>query len=188
MQHPVTEQHEAVPETQHRVCVDLLNAALGKEIATTLQYLYFHARFEDARYLHLSQIMRRIAIAEMRHIEEFSDRILFLEGDIDMNPAFRTRQMEDPTEMLRFAVQLEENTVRSYNEAARLAAEERDAATHKLFEETIAEEEAHLDTFRAELDHLEQYGERYLALQAEAGSRHAAQELGRANEAFEKGE
>ncbi len=150
MQHPVTEQHEAVPETQHRVCVDLLNAALGKEIATTLQYLYFHARFEDARYLHLSQIMRRIAIAEMRHIEEFSDRILFLEGDIDMNPAFRTRQMEDPTEMLRFAV--------------------------------------HLDTFRAELDHLEQYGERYLALQAEAGSRHAAQELGRANEAFEKGE
>ena len=173
-------------KTKHRVSIDLLNEAIGKEIATTLQYLYFHAHFEDARYAYLSQILRRIAIAEMRHIEEFSDRVLFLEGDVDMNPSFHTRQIVDPKEMLRFAVQLEQHTIDTYNEASRIASEHRDAVTHKLFQDTIAEEEAHLDTFRTELDNLERYGDDYLALQSDAGSKQAMRELGRSIEGFER--
>ena len=54
-------------KNQYQVSIDLLNDAIGREIATTLQYMYFHARFEDARYRHLSRIMREVAIAEMRH-------------------------------------------------------------------------------------------------------------------------
>lgn len=164
-------------KSKSQASVDLLNAAVGKEIATTLQYMYFHTRFEDARYRYLSRIMREISIAEMRHIEEFADRILFLEGDVDMNPSFRTRQITDPKEMLRMAMQLEQSTVDSYNEASRIAAEHKDAVTHKMFQDIIAEEEAHLDTFRTELQNLIDYGEDYLALQSVAGSKHAAESL-----------
>ena len=164
-------------KTKYQVGIDLLNAAVGKEIATTLQYMYFHTHFEDARYRYLSRIMREISIAEMRHVEEFADRILFLEGDVDMNPSFRTRQITDVREMLAFAMQLEQSTIDSYNEASRIAAEHKDAATHKMFQDIIAEEEEHLDTFRTELQNLTDYGEKYLALQSVAGSKHAAKSL-----------
>ena len=164
-------------QSKYRVSIDLLNDAIGKEIATSLQYMYFHTHFEDARYRYLSRIMREISIAEMRHIEEFSDRVLFLEGDVDMNPAFRTRQMKDPKDMLRLAMQLEQSTIESYNQASRIAAEQLDSVTHKMFQDIVVEEERHLDKFRTELQNLMDYGEEYLALQSVAGSKQAAKEL-----------
>lgn len=159
--------------------VELLNDAVGKEIATSLQYIYFHTRFEDARYLYLSRLMREVGIAEMRHIEELAERILFLEGDVDMNPQFRTRQISEPRQALTLAMELEQSTIESYNRASRLAEEYGDAVTHKLFQDMIAEEEQHLDSFRTELQNLKDYGDDYLALQSIAGSRHAADMLGR---------
>ena len=144
---------ETTTETRNssqRVSIGLLNDAVGKEIASSLQYIYFHVHFEDARYRFLSELMHRVAIAEMRHIELFAERILFLGGDVEMNPSFRTRPLVEPLEMLRLAMQLEQNTVASYNEAARIACEQKDAATRALFERAVAEEERHLDAFRAE--------------------------------------
>ena len=78
----------------------------------------------------LSKKMRMISIAEMRHSEELSDRILFLQGDVNMNPSFTTRQISDPKEMFRCAIQLEQSTIDSYNDAARIAAEADDSVTH----------------------------------------------------------
>ena len=165
-------------QNKYQVSIDLLNDAVGKEIATSLQYMYFHTHFEDDRYQYLSKIMREISIAEMRHIEEFSDRILFLQGDVDMNASFRTRQVTDVKDMLRLALQLEQSTIDSYNEASRIASEHKDAVTHKMFQDIIAEEEQHLDTFRTELQNVLDYGEEYLALQSAAGSKHAAKSFG----------
>lgn len=161
-------------KNKYQVSIDLLNDAVGKEIATSLQYMYFHTHFEDDCYQYLSKIMREISIAEMRHIEEFSDRILFLQGDVDMNASFRTRQVTDVKEMLRMAMQLEQSTIDSYNEASRIASENKDAVTHKMFQDIIVEEEQHLDTFRTELQNLIDYGEEYLALQSAAGSKHTS--------------
>ena len=161
-------------KNKYQVSIDLLNDAVGKEIATSLQYMYFHTHFEDDRYQYLSKIMREISIAEMRHIEEFSDRILFLQGDVDMNASFRTRQVTDVKEMLRMAMQLEQSTIDSYNETSRIASENKDAVTHKMFQDIIVEEEQHLDTFRTELQNLIDYGEEYLALQSAAGSKHTS--------------
>ena len=129
---------------KYQKSIDLLNDALGKEIATSLQYMYFHVHFEDAGYEYLSKKMRMISIAEMRHSEELSDRILFLQGDVNMNPSFPTRQITDPKEMFRFAMQLEQSTIDSYNDAARIAAEADDSVTHKMFQDLAVEEEEHL--------------------------------------------
>lgn len=170
-------QKKSASEVRYEQSIDLLNDAVGKEIATSLQYMYFHTHFEDARYRYLSRIMREISIAEMRHIEELADRILYLEGDVDMNPQFRTRQISGPAEALQFAMELEQNTIDKYNEASRIASECDDAVTHKMFQNLIVEEEHHLDTFRTELQNLKDYGDEYLALQSVAGSRQAVKEL-----------
>ena len=188
VQNPTKPTTSAPSKEKHRISIDLLNDAIGREIATTLQYMYFHARFEDARYQHLSRIMREVAIAEMRHIEVFSDRIFFLEGDVNMNPAFQTRQMEDTEAILQFAMQLEQATIDFYNDASRIASEHKDAVTHKMFQDIIAEEESHMDTFRTELQNMHDYGDNYLALQSVAGSKAAAKQLHKVREANESDE
>ena len=45
--------------SSQRVSIGLLNDAVGKEIASSLQYIYFHVHFEDARYRYLSELMHR---------------------------------------------------------------------------------------------------------------------------------
>ena len=161
-------------KTKYKVSIDLLNDAVGKEIATSLQYMYFHTRFEDARYRYLSRIMREISIAEMRHIEEFSERIMFLEGDVDMNPAFETRRITDIADMLRFAIKVEQNTIDTYNAAAKTTAEINDTVTHHIFQQVTQCEEQHLDNFRIELQNITDYGKNYLALQSIGHSKEIA--------------
>ena len=60
--------------------------------------------------------------------------------------------------------------------------------THKMFQNLIVDEERHLDTFRTELQNLKDYGDEYLALQAVAGSRKAAEELHRNRHKHENNE
>ena len=103
--------------------------------------------------------MREISIAEMRHIEEFSDRILFLQGDVDMNASFRTRQVTDVKEMLRMAMQLEQSTIDSYNEASRIAAGEQGRRNAQDVSGHHRRGGGTLDTFRTELQNLIDYGE-----------------------------
>lgn len=171
---------------RYQASIDLLNEAVGKEIATSLQYMYFHTHFEDARYEYLSRIMRETSIAEMRHIEELADRILYLEGDVDMNPSFETRRVTEPAEMLELSMKLEQSTIETYNKASKLASDHGDAVTHKMFQDLIVEEEQHLDIFRTELQNLKDYGSEYLALQSVAGSKHTAKELKHRHEAYER--
>lgn len=106
-------------ENKYQKSIDCLNDAIGKEIATSLQYMYFHVHLEDAGYKYLASYFRKVSIEEMRHIEEFSERIMFLEGDVDMNPAFETRRITDIADMLRFAIKVEQNTIDTYNAAAK---------------------------------------------------------------------
>ena len=47
---------------KYQKSIDLLNDALGKEIATSLQYMYFHVHFEDAGYEYLSKKMRMLSL------------------------------------------------------------------------------------------------------------------------------
>ena len=86
--------------SKYQRSIDRLNDALGKEVSTTLQYIYFHTIFEDAGYEHLARLMRRVSIAEMEHIEHIAERILFLNGKVDMNPSYRAQQIVHYREQL----------------------------------------------------------------------------------------
>ncbi len=156
---------------KYQKSIDRLNEAIGKEIATTLQYLYFHVHFEDDGYEYFSKMMKQTSITEMFHIDKIADRIMFLQGDVEMMPSFEPRKIHDVKEAMEFSMTLEQRTVDSYNEWARLCAAEDDQITHKLFQDLSKEEEEHLDMFRTEMENMLNYGEQYLALQSVAHSK-----------------
>lgn len=165
---PVSEKTAASNYCQS---IELMNRAVGLEIATSMQYMYFHVRCEDAGYHYLARMFRNASITEMRHIEQFADRILFLKGDVEMNPAFRTRQITDVKEMLALSRQLERSTIDHYNAWAKACSEGCDAASQTLFRTILQDEEGHFDTFDTEHQNIEDYGKEYLALQSIARSR-----------------
>ena len=99
---------------------------------------------------------------------------MFLEGDVDMNPAFETRRITDIADMLRFAIKVEQNTIDTYNAAAKTTAEINDTVTHHIFQQVTQCEEQHLDNFRIELQNITDYGKNYLALQSIGHSKEIA--------------
>ncbi len=146
--------------------IDVLNQAVGAEIATVLQYIYFHTHCDDQGYSLLARLFKTTAIQEMVHIEEFAERILFLDGDVVMKPSFEVKQIRDVKQMVEMALALEKKTVEDYNRWAKECSTWEDSVSYKMFEGITAEEEVHQDNFQIELDHMETFGATYLALQS----------------------
>jgi bacterioferritin len=150
----------------HEKSIVLLNKAVADELAAVHQYMYFHFHLDDQGYDLLSSMFRRIAIKEMTHAEMLAERILFLKGEVEMELAFPVEKIQEVSEMLKKSAKMEEDAVTSYNKWANESAANADSVTKKLFELLAEEEEGHYDQFDLQLDQVEKFGERYLALQS----------------------
>ncbi len=146
--------------------IELLNKAVGEELLAVDQYMYFHFVCDDRGYDPLAAIFKRLAIIEMTHVEKLAERILFLKGDVIMKRPRHAESICDVKEMLKCAMGLEEDSVKHYNEWAKICSENSDSVSKKLFEDLTADEEGHFDIFDTEEDNMKQFGENYLALQA----------------------
>jgi bacterioferritin len=146
--------------------IELLNKAISEELVAVHQYMYFHFHCDDQGYDMLAGIFKKTAIEEMIHIEHLADRVLFLNGDIDMVPAQGVKKITDVKEMLVFAQESENEAIEMYNDFAKQSAENKDSATKKIFESLVDDEERHFDQFDNEMENMEKFGDRYLALQA----------------------
>jgi len=146
--------------------IDLLNRAIGDELSAINQYMYFHFHCDDQGYDLLGGLFKKTAIEEMRHVEKIADRILFLKGEIAMEASQKVNCTSDIREMLSFAKVEEESAIMMYNEFANQSATNLDSVTKRLFEDIIIDEERHFDQFDTEIDNLERFGDRYLALQS----------------------
>jgi bacterioferritin len=107
----------------------------------------------------------------MLHVENLAERILFLKGEVEMDALHEVKKIHDVGEMLRTARGMEEESIRDYNVWANECGTNADAISKKLFEDLVAEEERHFDQYDTELDNLERFGEKYLALQSMERSR-----------------
>jgi len=111
-------------------------------------------------------LFKRTAITEMGHIEKLAERILFLKGDVEMVAGFAVERLTDPIKILAKAAEMESNSARDYNKWARECAENLDAASKKIFEELVGDEEMHFGAFDKQQEHIRQFGPAYLALQS----------------------
>lgn len=156
--------------------IELLNKAVAEEMTAVNQYMYFHILLEDMGYDYLAAYFKRTSIKEMIHVEKFAERILYLKGELELRASKGVQKIHDVKEMLELANKMELDTIQNYNEWAKICADESDAASKKLFEAILLEEEEHQDQFDTELDNMNNFGDNYLALQSIAHSKSAAKE------------
>ncbi len=158
----------------HEKIVVLLNKAIADELSAVHQYMYFHFHCEDQDYELLAGLFIRTAIEEMGHIELCAERILFLGGEIEMVSSMEVKKIHDVKEMLKLARQMEEDSTKDYNIWANESSANADSGTKKVFEGLVDDEERHFDQYDTEMQNIEKFGERYLALQSIEGSKSRA--------------
>jgi bacterioferritin len=114
----------------------------------------------------LANLFKKAAIAEMIHVERAAERILFLRGEVEMKTAEPVQKIHEVRAMLERAARMEEESAKEYNEWANLCGANNDSASKRLFEDLVAEEETHYDQYMTEVENMEKFGDRYLALQS----------------------
>lgn len=149
--------------------IELLNTAIADEIAAIHQYMYFHFRLDDLGYAPLANLLKMTAIEEMQHAEMIAERILFLGGEVEMVVGRETEKIHEADAMLEKARSLEQESIQMYNKFAVECAQNADSGSKKLFEDLVAAEEGHWDQFDQQSEHVQRFGEQYLALQSFQG-------------------
>lgn len=150
----------------HEKSIALLNKAVGEELSAVHQYMYFHFHCDDQGYDLLASLFRKVAIEEMMHTERLAERILFIKGEVEMIPSAAVIKEHELPKMLDMAKKMEEDAVAMYNEMANQCGAHADSASKKLFEDLVTDEERHFDQFDSQEDHLQKFGDNYLALQS----------------------
>ncbi|MHC4209421.1 MAG: ferritin-like domain-containing protein [Planctomycetota bacterium] len=150
----------------HEKSIELLNRAVADELSAVHQYMYFHFHCDDQGYDLLAGLFKKTAIEEMLHVERAAERILFLNGEVEMKTPEEVQKIQDVRSMLERASAMEHQAVRDYNGWANESAANADSATKRVFEDLVLDEARHFDQYTTEMENMDKFGERYLALQS----------------------
>jgi bacterioferritin len=126
--------------------LELMNKGIARELQVSIQYMWQHVLATGIQGAVVEDVFKEIAITEMKHAEEIAERLAYLGGTPTLKP--------DPIvvglsleEMLRLDEKAEEEAIRLYNQTIKVARDENDSTTRRMFEKILAEEEEHIDTF-----------------------------------------
>ncbi len=149
--------------------IELLNEVLTAELTAVNQY-FLHAKMMDNwGYRRLADHTRDESIDEMRHAEQLTERILYLEGVPNLQRLSPLRIGETVPEQFRTDLDLEYAAVERLNRGIAVARDAGDNGTRDLLERILVSEEEHVDWLETQLDTIGQIGtENYLAQQLHA--------------------
>jgi rubrerythrin len=88
----------------------------------------------------------------MGHIGKIAERILFLKGEVEMVASGPVKKITEAEAMLTEAIRSEQQSVQDYSRFALQCSEVADAASRKIFEDLVADEERHADGFEKQSD------------------------------------
>jgi bacterioferritin len=126
--------------------LELMNKGIARELQVSIQYMWQHILVRGIKSVAVEDIFKEIAVVEMKHAEEIAERSAYLGGipTIKPDPIFVGNDLE---EMLKLDEKAEEEAILLYKTTIKIAKEEDDVTTRRLFEKILAEEEEHIDTF-----------------------------------------
>ncbi|MBA3312136.1 MAG: bacterioferritin [Planctomycetota bacterium] len=144
--------------------IDALNAGLTVELTAINLYFINSKMCQNWGLNHLAKHFYDESIEEMLHAQKVIDRILFLDGVPEIARYDVIKVGKTPEEQIRNSLELETKGQVHYNEAMRIAVEEKDNGSRELMEQLLIETEESIDWCEAQLDLIKFVGiERYLA-------------------------
>jgi bacterioferritin len=138
--------------------IEYLNKALRHELAAVNQYWLHYRILDNWGYRDFAKTWREESIEEMRHADVLVARILFLDGQPNMQSLDQLRIGRSVKEILECDLAAEMSARELYLEAARYCDEVNDRVSMNLFETLTADEEKHIDFLEAQLTLVEQLG------------------------------
>jgi len=132
--------------------VDYLNKALRHELTAVNQYWLHYRLLDNWGYKVLAKQWRKESIEEMRHADKLIERIIFLDGNPNMQTLESLRIGQTVKEVLDRDLQAETEARALYEEAATHCHSVKDYVTRELFEQLMHDEEHHIDFLETQID------------------------------------
>ena len=147
--------------------IELLNEALRNELTAVNQYWLHYRLLDHWGIKRLADFERHESIDEMKHADELSERILYLDGLPNFQALGRLRIGESVEEVLRADLDLEREAVTQLKDAIFHCESVRDYVSRDLFARILSNEEEHIDLLGKQFDMIERMGlQNYIALQS----------------------
>ncbi len=124
--------------------LDVLNQSIARELQVIVQYMWQHVMAIGLDSAAIAGKFRGLAMEEMKHAEQFAERLNYLNGVPTTKPT-PVRVGGTIEEMLQDDVVAEEEAIALYKGAIELCFEVKDHTTRTLFEKVLADEEEHHD-------------------------------------------
>ena len=150
-------------ENRKAKVIEVLNKARALELHAIHQYMNQHYSLDDMDYGELAANMKLIAIDEMRHAENFAERIKELGGEPTTNKEGKVVTGQDVPAIYESDANQEDATIEAYSQFLAVCKEQGDIVTARLFERIIEEEQAHLTYYDNIGNHIKNLGDTYLA-------------------------
>jgi bacterioferritin len=125
---------------------DMMQQAIAREIQVSVQYMWQHVMAKGLESAEIADVFEDVAMAEMKHAEKIAERIFYF----DITPTTKPDPIKvggTVKEMLKYDAKAEEEAIDLYKKIIKQASAEGDSTTRLLFEQILADEEDHHDTF-----------------------------------------
>ena len=132
--------------------IDYLNKALRHELTAVNQYWLHYRLLDNWGYKALAKQWRKESIEEMQHADKLIERIIFLDGNPNMQTLDSLRIGQTVKEVLDRDLQAETEARALYEEAATHCHSVKDYVTRGLFEQLMHDEEHHIDFLETQID------------------------------------
>ena len=136
----------------------VLQEALTDELGAVHGYILHAEMCESWGYKALAGATTKRAIEEMKHAEKLISRLLFLEGEPDVQSLPKIHIGKDVEEQLAIGLKDETGAVASYNAAVAVCTKVGDNATAELLRGNLQDEERHADYLDTQLGLIKQMG------------------------------
>jgi bacterioferritin len=130
---------------------EMLNAAIAREIAVSVQYMWQHVQVIGVKGVAVQDLFKQIAITEMKHAESIAERLWYLEGTPTTKPS-PINVGNSLKEFLELDAKAEEEAILLYKQIVKEAQDEDDVTTAFMFKEILEDEEEHHDLFTTMLE------------------------------------
>ncbi len=136
----------SAPPSVSKELKDMLNEAIARELSVSISYMWQHVLMTGVQGFAVRGEIKKISIVEMKHAETIAERLVYLGGKPTTKPT-EIKVGETLAEMMKINAALEAGAIELYRKIIAKAEEEGDTVTSNMFQDILADEEEHHNTF-----------------------------------------